>query len=440
MLAGELAIAAISALLACGQTVAQEATRPAFEPYVAEVATETLNVRSGPSTNYYVVIRLKAGATVRVVGAESGWLAVEPPDGCFSLIAGEYVDRSGSAQGVVKGDNVRVRAGSELSSHNYAVQAKLSRGTLLTVLGEAEGGWLKIAPPHGAKLWVSGDYVQRVPEERLQQEPPPAAAVDFPTGLDSPPGFDSPSTVLSEAADSKGPATGLARSSPSDGVPDVESTDVDEIPGEEYRRRLTSLDAELTEQLAKPLLRRDFAALLTGYGELAEQEADEYTRAYSRVRIQQIESAGALIDGLRRVEQARDEIREVRKDALTERSNLRPLPILVDGGFDAEGELRTSALYDSPAGPRRYRLVDPRTSPARTLGYVEIPLDSGIDPESFLGRRVGVRAKERVLQTGDVNPIAIYVAAELKVLDRFVEDAPDALTVEEDTRTASPTP
>ena len=32
---------------------------------------------------------------------------------------------------------------------------------------------------------------------------------------------------------------------------------------------------------------------------------------------------------------------------------------MIDGGYDIEGELRPSAVYESPIGPKRFRIVDP---------------------------------------------------------------------------------
>ena len=147
-----LAMATAGILLVGGWVMAEEATKLAFEPYVGEETVETLNARSGPSTNYYVVTRIQQGARMQVVGKESGWLAIVPPEGCFSLIAAEYVDRGDGVNGVVNADNVRVRAGSELSSHNYAVQLKLRQGALVKILGEADAEFLKIAPP-ALSLW-----------------------------------------------------------------------------------------------------------------------------------------------------------------------------------------------------------------------------------------------------------------------------------------------
>ena len=68
-------------------------------------------------------------------------------------------------------------------------------------------------------------------------------------------------------------------------------------------------------------------------------------------------------------------------------------------------------------GPKWFRLVDADATPLRTVGYVEIPEDSSIDVAQFLGRKVGVRARERRLLTGDVDPLEVFVVSELVSLD-----------------------
>ena len=66
--------------------------------------------------------------------------------------------------------------------------------------------------------------------------------------------------------------------------------------------------------------------------------------------------------------------------------------------------------------PRRYRLVDPAASEPRTLGYVELPQGSSIEVADFLGKYVGVRASFKHLLSDSVNPVPIYVADELVVM------------------------
>ena len=372
--------------------------------YVAEVAGNDVYVRSGPSRNYYPVTKLNAGARVRVVGQEGDWLAVIPPEGCFSLISDTYVDVDSERHGVVNGDSVRVRAGSLIDPRqHYALQLKLSRGAEVRIVGHLEildpegQGYYKIVPPSGVKLWMSARYVERVPAKLLALE---AASQAEPPGVE---------TGQSEAA----PATGTEERA------ELTATVTPVTPEQiqEHRRRILELDAELQDELDKPLLRRDLDRFCEAFESLAEQAVDSFSRAYANARIEQITDLQEMIEAVRQVRELREQVKTARTDALAQRAGIRPKPLPIGQGFDAQGELRPSVVYDSPAGPKRFRLVDPTKSPVRTIGYVEIPRGSEIRPDDFLGRLVGIRAREIKLETGNVDPISIFVAAEIVPLD-----------------------
>ena len=78
----------------------------AENPYVAEVTgtSSNVNVRSGPSTNFYPVLTVSAGDRLTVIGEESGWYAIVPPKSCYSLISKHYVDVGANGEGVVNGN------------------------------------------------------------------------------------------------------------------------------------------------------------------------------------------------------------------------------------------------------------------------------------------------------------------------------------------------
>ena len=295
-------------LLIGGWGIAEEATEPTFEPYVGEVTVETLNVRASPSANYYVVTRLHAGARVRVVGEEHEWLAIAPPEGCFSVIAAEYVDRGDGVNGVVNANNVNVRAGSELYSPNYAKQLKLQRGALVKILGQANEEYLKIEPPAGATLCVSGKYVRRVPPGRLDTEAGTSESLNHPPGFDSALPVSGAHPVPPDAAEDKltsdAAVTDAAVAETEPQPEDTTPADIS-VSADEYRRRLEALDAELDAEMDKPPLRRNLADLLPRYCELAEQEVDPYTQAYAGVRVEQIEAAAEMLDGVQKVRQLR---------------------------------------------------------------------------------------------------------------------------------------
>ncbi len=137
----------------------------AIEPYVAEVTATEVNLRSGPSTNYYVVTKLQAGDRVEVMEEDGGWFGIVPPPGCFSLISKHYVDLDGNGGGVVNGKSVRVRAGSNYDNGRYAVQLKLNEGDEVEVLEDGPEGFLKIKPPKGAYAWIHSELTARASEK-----------------------------------------------------------------------------------------------------------------------------------------------------------------------------------------------------------------------------------------------------------------------------------
>ncbi|MCH7814393.1 MAG: hypothetical protein IID40_10285, partial [Planctomycetes bacterium] len=186
----------------------------------------------------------------------------------------------------------------------------------------------------------------------------------------------------------------------------------------DYRAQIKRIDADLTAELAKPLSRRDLEPLIDRFTPIANQQHDEFSAVYAATRICQLRDLAEMIEAVGQMRQMGEQIKTDRKTALAARASIRPTIPTIEYGFDIEGELRYSAIYDSPIGPRRYRLVDPTQLDApRTLGYVELPPDSTIDVRDYIGRLVGVRAREITLQTGDVDPVRIYLAAELTLLD-----------------------
>ena len=409
--------------------------------FVAEVTAHTLLVRSGPSQNYYVVEELNAGDRVTVTGQEHGWYRILPPSGCYSLVSKNYVDldRDGKT-GVVNTNALRVRAGSDMERHRYAVQLKLDKGAEVKVVGETQDGYLKIEPPAGAYLWISADYVTEVPGERLamengsrrsepiaskpEREAKPAVAEEQPVAARPEPVDNEPSMVDETPSTVESDAT-VAVTQTGPGATTVEETDteseVDAEPAIDYQAMLDEIDADLEDELAKPPTERQFDSLVTRYREIAAQEYDEIARLIAERRITQLEYGTEAADAIERVRRLATDVSRSRRDALAARSNLKRVSAPIERGFDAKGELRESMIYQSTPGPRRYRLVDPKLGVPRTLAYVEIPADANIDVSRYLGRIVGIRARNKYLQTGDVDPITIVVAELIVPLDETPE-------------------
>ena len=184
-----------------------------------------------------------------------------------------------------------------------------------------------------------------------------------------------------------------------------------------WRARLAQVDSAFKSQLKQPVRQRDYLGLREQFAALAAQDVDMYTRLYAARRMEQIDALADAASASARIESLGDQVTTVRREYMLERSRLQQPVAPIERGFDAKGELRQSLIYSSPVGPHRYRLIDPSLKTPRTLCYVEIRPDSGIDVDRYLGQVVGVYAGEKYLQTGDVNPIAVLVAEKLVVLD-----------------------
>lgn len=186
-----------------------------FSGYFGEMTGDDVYVRSGPSRNYYQVTKLDSGKRVRVVGQEGEWLAIESPEGCFSVISKEYVEVSGTGWGRVTGDKVRVYAGSNLVNQFYARQTYLNKSDQVYVLGDFGDRHFKISPPEGVKLFVSAEFVRRLRAEELTSSKVATAPVRTSNPIPVPPSRDHAGQVYSSSDPRRSatsiPSTGTVR-------------------------------------------------------------------------------------------------------------------------------------------------------------------------------------------------------------------------------------
>ncbi len=388
----------------CWAQPAEPAAEPAspavaFVPYVGEVTGDSVYVRSGPSTNYYTVGKVNAGQRVTVLDEKESWVGIAPPAGCFSLIDVRYVDRDRDPTvGIVNGERVNVRAGADGVRDPYAVQMQLERGAHVRILGDFPNGFLRIEPPQGAKLWVFGQYVQRVEGADV----PVASTADTPA--------DAPVPTTQPAGETATTSADTTRITVPAAPPGAKTDKGD-------RAVLEALEAAVKAEMTRPLFERNVRPLAEKFQALANQTKDEYTAHYARTRVAQLQDLADTIESVKKAYDVHGGIAGEREQFARERERIKTVRIREPEGFAAEGELRESAVYASPTGPRRYRLLDPGKDVTRTLAYVEIPPDSSIDVTKYLGRRVGVRARTKQLKVDSVDPVPIIVADELVLLE-----------------------
>jgi len=365
---GAVALSLLIALSAVGMAVAQTdvnmATGPAVTigtpkppetptgTYVAEAMGDDVFVRSGPGTNYYQCGKLYKSDRIQVVSTQQGWASILPPPGCFSWIPMQYVsiNLDNPTMGIVTGDNVRIYAGSDFVEpmHSTSEQVKLFRGDNVKLLGEEKDDYYKIAPPQGAYLWVSTQYIQAV-------------------------------------------AAAPARSTPAQGGPVVQT------PGQQPQTPAGAeselLDAyyamvnQLKVEHAKPMAEQDYSALKEKFLEIAKHEGAGKAARYAEFTLKQIERFELARTVGREIEIQKQErskvntkIDEARQERLAQIEDL--------GKFAVIGKLAGSSLYPATDQTKRYRILD---ETGKTICYIApAATAAGQDLTQLMGKKVGL--------------------------------------------------
>lgn len=377
-------------------------TEDSAKPEIGEIVGNDVYVRSGASLNHYPVCKLDAGTRVTIMGEHGEWLEIKPPEGTFSWISAEFVDTANDRDGVVNGDNVRVRAGSELpkwAKSKYAVQTMLRKGSEVTILDKNPDGFLKITPPADASLWVHRKFIERVSGDALAEVPEANSPIDdgsTPSGQ---------TTHQDSASESASVQRGAANSP------------FAAMPMTAQRHQLEELDKEAKAEVAKPIMERTFEPLIDRYQKIVEQEDDEFASRYAQSRVTQLSQMNEMIEAVVRTRQLRTETDDQRRALLEERLKMQTVTIPAPRGLDVKGLLKASALYPEGSEVERYRLMDPAMPEGKTIAYIEVPADSDLNVTSFLGKYVGIRATGRHFQEGGVDAIPIYEVEEIVSLD-----------------------
>jgi len=324
--------------------------------YVAEITGNDVFIRSGPGTNFYHCGKLYQGDRVQVVKAQQGWSCIVPPPGCFSWIPMQYVsiNLDNPTMGIVTGNDVKVYAGSDYVEpmHSTSKQIALNRRDDVKLLSEEKDDYYKIAPPQGAYLWVSSQFMQPV---------------------------QSPVRVRPVKVE---PTTPVAVAAPKPPV----GTESDLLDTYYALSKLVKAEGQ------KPIAERDYTEVKKKLQELAENEAAGKAQRYAEFTIKQVErfelacTVGKEMQLQNKaLEKVTGQIDEARAARLAQIENL--------GKFAVIGKLEGSNIYSAGCQPKRYRILD---GSGTTICYI-VPTGAaaGMDMSKLLGKKVGVVGKIR---------------------------------------------
>jgi len=315
-------------------------------PYVAEITGNDVRIRSGPGTNFYDCGKLYKGDKVEVVRTQFGWSCIVPPAGSFSWISMQYVsvNLDDTTVGVITGD-VSVYAGSDevKPMHSTYEQVKLKRGDKVKLLGEERDDYYKIAPPSGAYLWVSSQYIK------------PAGPVIAGTP----------------------PTTGTYSTDAPLGVPTSASVETEKL------KEFYALQEKIKAERAKPTDQQNYAEIKKAMKDIANNKESGKAARYAEFVIRQIEGFELAVQIAKEVQLQNTQLQKVMEGI--EKAHATKLAKFEDlGRFMAIGQFQTFETY----GAGHYRIID---GSGKTTCYAK-PSDqlSETDLSKFIGKKVGL--------------------------------------------------
>lgn len=330
-------------------------------PFVADVTGNDVYIRSGPGTNFYHCGKLYKGDRVQVIRTQQGWSCIAPPPGCFSWIAMQYVsiNLDNPTMGIVTGNNVGVYAGSDYVEPMYSTskQLVLNRGQNVRLLSEEKDEYYKIAPPDGAYLWVSSQFLQ--PAQSSVQAMPVDPNAAAPTASETP-------------------------------TPKVEVRGESDLLDEYY-----ALSKLVKEQRQKPVAEQDYKEIKEKLAKLAAHEGGGRAARYAGFTLKQVERFELACTVAKEIALQKKEL-ETTTSKIDEARAARLAQIDDLGKFAVIGKFESSSVYSSSAagGAKRYRVLD---ESGKTVCYVApTGAAAGKDLSKFIGHKVGL--------VGDIQP------------------------------------
>jgi uncharacterized protein YgiM (DUF1202 family) len=348
-------------------------------------------VRSGAGDNYYPTMKVNSGTPVTVVGVKFDWLKITPPDGSFCYVAKAFVDRGAGDTGKVNRDGINVRAGSTVNAMKTTVQATLSSGQEVKILGEQDE-YYKIAPPADAFVYVKKDFVDFV---RAIPTPAPAKPED-PIAQDKPltaPGDGAPPAVPPVDGGTEAPNPPIAEGNrPPGEVPTTQTLDKQVAVAKPSTQPSTvelqfdKLEADFLAASAKPIEQQPVTELLGGYQKLAtDTQLPESMRRIADFRTQTLKARAEAREQFAVVQKQQEEAKKKQIALKSEQEEIaqqiKKTDVLV---YTAVGVLRPSSIQRG--AEVMYRLTDPQNG--RTVCYIR---STDAKYATLIGQFIGVK-------------------------------------------------
>ena len=361
-------------LVAAGSASGQVDLEPSY-PYTGMINGTSVRVRAGrgdPSgaNNYYYCAVLNRPAKVTVVGGAKGWLMVEPPEGCYSVVlqSAVEVDATGTKGTVTKREWARA-AGTARTLQFTAGQKMLKSGDTVEILGTVVDRFkfYKIKSPAKVYFWIYAAYVEKV-----------GAAG---TAATANTGNTAPTTRPAGAATTTQPAgTGavIAPKSTGSSIVGVSAAQMKDFQG---------VQAALRTEYGKPVTERDYTGLIARFKAL-EFKAGHPLVPFVDYYVKYIEGDIERLDSLVAARKLGDDAAKAQKEFAAARAKVTIDVPTKPVTFDAEGIIAESRMFAGTSAVRkRYIVYDRKTHRLNAYIYAT---DPQVDLSTLVGKHIGV--------------------------------------------------
>ena len=367
-------------------------------PYTAIVDVDEEPVRSGNGPKFYVTGLVTRGTQVQVHRHDpGGWYMIAPPEGSFSWIRMEHVQKSAPDLGTVTANDVLVRVGSALSDDVGVYQTKLSRGATVQILGQqtfpSESGpvpMYKIAPPPREFRWIAGkavvsadaprpSFAQSVPAGSMPKKILPVEEEEF---ASDPPPLKPPGAVVER------PLVKSARPEPLTTPIDTSAAEVSD-----FRQRLAEVDDRFRDMIKLQPPTWDLAALEQSYQQLEADAGHPVSATQLKLRLDAVARYAKIrqdweeVTRLTSETRARDiQLLSMAGQGPTIQSQPGPLPAgVVQAGSPGTGTLQPPPALPGPLSPDAQLMAAQLQQQAEQTG-LPVSQSAGVpQPQQSLG-------------------------------------------------------
>jgi hypothetical protein len=344
-------------------------------PYTGTITGTSVRVRAGrgdPSgaNNYYYCAVLNRPAKVTVVGGAKGWLMVEPPEGCYSVVLQSAVklDATGTKGTLTKREWARA-AGTARTLQFTAGQKMLKSGDTVEILGTVVDRFkfYKIKSPAKVYFWIYAAYVEKVGAA--------GTATTTTTGNTAPttrPAGVAPTTQPA------GTAAVVAPKSTGSSIVGVSAAEMKDFRG---------VQAALRTEYGKPVTERDYTGLIARFKAL-KFKAGHPLVPFVNYYVKYIEGDIERLESIVAARKLGDDAAKAQKEFAAARAKVTVDVPTKPVTFDAEGIIAESRMFAGTSAVRkRYIVYDRKTHRLNAYIYAT---DPQVDLSNLVGKHIGV--------------------------------------------------